>query len=65
MKLREHINLYHGGNVSRFAKSFGEPRGNVNYWLSSDYEIDNFRVFKTVKKITQSELDHVKKVKGQ
>ena len=65
MKLSEHINFYHGGNVTRFAASIGESRQVVTAWLANGYTIDYSKVFKVVRNLPQSEIDHVKKVRGE
>ena len=63
MKLSEHINLYHGGNVTKFATSIGESRQVVANWLANGYAIDSDSVLKVVKALPQSEIDHIKKAR--
>jgi hypothetical protein len=64
MKLSEHINLYHGGNVTKFAASIGESRQVVANWLAVGHVIDGEGVYKVIRTLPQTEIDHVKRVRG-
>lgn len=66
MKLHEHIKTYHNGVVAQFAKSIGQTPQLVAHWLGSGgYAVVNNEIIKRVRKLPQSELDHIKKVRGE
>ena len=65
MKLSEHINLYYGGNIKKFAKIAGKNYTTVINQVAAGWCIDNTRVFKVGYDLPQSAIDHVKKVRGE
>lgn len=64
MKLSEYIDLYHGGNIARFARAIGETPSLVHHWLNNGgYTVEPNRIVKVMRELPQSEIDHVKKVR--
>jgi hypothetical protein len=63
MGLAEHIRLYHGGNISLFARSVGQTRDRIDRCLANSCSVDGSRVFSVVFELPQTEIDHIKKVK--
>jgi hypothetical protein len=64
MKLSEHVELYHGGNAKKYAQSVGIPYTTALNQIANGFCVDGTRVFKVFYDLPQTELDHVKKVRG-
>ena len=65
MKLSEHIDLYYGGNVTKYAAMVGKNYTTVINQIAAGYCIDDTRVFKISYKLPQAAIDHVKKIRGE
>jgi hypothetical protein len=63
MKLSEHVNLYHGGNAKKFAASVNKPYTTVLNQIAQGWSVNNTEVFDVKYKLTQTEIDHIKKIK--
>jgi hypothetical protein len=64
MKLSEHVELYHGGNVKKYAKSVNIPYTTAINQIANGFCVDGTRVFKVFYDLPQTEIDHIKKVRG-
>lgn len=64
MKLSDHIDFYHGGNVMEFARYMGIKNYQTVQKLLAQggYSVNKTEIYKTYMKLPKSELDHVKKV---
>jgi hypothetical protein len=63
MKLSEHIEKYHGGNISKFGKSIGQNTPLIHHWLNNGgYKVEEGRILKVMRVLPQSELDHIKRI---
>jgi len=65
MKLSEHIDLYHDGNVMEFSKLMKiKNYQTVQQMLArGGYAVNKTEIYKTYKRLTKAEIDHIKKVK--